>query len=513
MARRSPLIPPTSSAHADALLVRHAMPCSVTLPAGTGKTEIIAAMTRLAADARERALILTHTHAGVDALRQRIKAMGVQSNAVRIDTIASWSHRLVRHYPHLAGITVPSEPDWTASALYYQGATRVVQASSLQKVLGATYAFAIVDEYQDCTSRQHALTTAVAAAVPVAVLGDPLQAIFGWDHDDPLPSWRDEIQPLWPDQRIVAYPWRWHGHNRQLGDWLLAIRDDFSQQRPLRVGDETPVRWVPSEEYRAMVRVCRELRTEFPNDSIVAIGMRDHDCHGVARNLNGSYSVMETIEGQDMISFARIVDEGDAARLAAATARWGKTCTSGISKLINSSDVRRLEDGRPITGLRRPGAEAAQEHLSAILTNPSPAAVRKALDAIGQLPGGATYRHDAWYTVLTALRAAEVKGQSVIEAAVQHRNRTRATGRRASLHTISRPTLIKGLEYDHAIILDADQHDPTSLYVALTRARKTLTVISAHPELRTQPRQPVRGANRASQNRRNVAGHQQPVLL
>ncbi|WP_275414822.1 UvrD-helicase domain-containing protein [Plantactinospora mayteni] len=513
MATRSPPIPPSPSAHADALLVRKAMPCSVTMPAGTGKTEIIAAMTHLAADAHERALILTHTHAGMDALRRRIKAMGVQSRTVRIDTIASWSHRLVRQYPYLAGVTVPAEPDWAASALYYEGATHVVQAPSLQKVLAATYAFAIVDEYQDCTMRQHALTTAVAAAVPVAVFGDPLQAIFGWDHDDPLPSWRDEIQSLWPDLRIEAYPWRWQGHNRQLGQWLLTVRDDFSQQRPLRIGDETPVRWVQSEQYRAMVRACRDLRAQFPNDSIVAIGIRDHDCHGVARTLNGSYSVMETIEGQDMVNFARIVDEGDAPRIAAATAKWGKTCTSGISKLINSDDVRKLESGRPITGLRRPGAERAQKHLSALLTDPSPAAVREALDTIGRLPGGATYRHDAWYTVLSALRTAEVNGQSVADAAIQHRNRTRATGRRASHHTISRPTLIKGLEYDHAIILDADQHDPTSLYVALTRARKTLTVISAQPELRTRPRQPVGGGSGRTPGRRRGSAVQQPMLL
>jgi DNA helicase-2/ATP-dependent DNA helicase PcrA len=38
--------------------------------------------------------------------------------------------------------------------------------------------------------------------------------------------------------------------------------------------------------------------------------------------------------------------------------------------------------------------------------------------------------------------------------------------------------LIKGLEYDHAVVLDADSHTPFSLYVALTRGRKGLTVVS-----------------------------------
>jgi DNA helicase IV len=49
---------------------------------------------------------------------------------------------------------------------------------------------------------------------------------------------------------------------------------------------------------------------------------------------------------------------------------------------------------------------------------------------------------------------------------------------------VSRPVLIKGLEYDHAVVLDADVHTPTALYVALTRARQTLTILSQAPILR-----------------------------
>ncbi|MCG5446181.1 ATP-dependent helicase [Micromonospora sp. NIE79] len=469
------------------------------MPAGTGKTEIIAAMSCLASNAQARALILTHTHAGVDALRRRIRTMGVRSDAVRIDTIASWSHHLVRQYPHLAGMTVPDEPDWSQSVLCYRGAAQVVRSPSIQRVLAATFAFAIIDEYQDCTLSQHALTTAVAAALPLAVLGDPLQAIFGWDPDDPLPSWRDEIKSRWPELTINAYPWRWHNHHQQLGQWLLGIREKFDQQRPLLVSGETPVRWIQSDKYRAMVRACRDLRSEFPHDSIVAIGVRAEDCHGVARSLNGAYSVMETIEGKDMVDFAKTIDSGDAARIAAATAQWGKTCISGISELVKSGDVQRLAGGKLLTGLRRPGAENVQISLSAILTDPSPTTVREALLNIAQLPGGATYRHDAWYTMLSALRTADAGGQLVAESVIQHRNRTRATGRRASRYTLSRPTLIKGLEYDHAVVLDADQHEPTNLYVALTRARKTLTVISAKPELRTAPRRSAKAARKSIQ--------------
>lgn len=42
---------------------------------------------------------------------------------------------------------------------------------------------------------------------------------------------------------------------------------------------------------------------------------------------------------------------------------------------------------------------------------------------------------------------------------------------------------MKGLEYDHAVILDADTLDAKDLYVALTRGSKTLTIIGTERHL------------------------------
>lgn len=498
MAMGSQAIFSNSGALADAHRVRQAMPCSVAMPAGTGKTEIIAALARLAADEQQRVLILTHTHAGVDALRRRAATMGVPASSVRIDTIASWSHLLVRRYPYLAEITAAAEPDWSDSARYYEGAQRVAASSVLQCVLPATYAFAVIDEYQDCTSRQHLLAQAIAEAVPLAVFGDPLQAIFGWDRTDPLPPWREEVRRLWPEVPIAASPWRWKGHNENLGLWLLDIRPHFEAQRPIPIVG-SPVRWLQADGYRPAIAACRQLRTEFPGDSIVAIGYREHDCRGVANKLNGSYGVMETIEGKDMVFFGEVIDRGDGPDIAAATATWAKDCITGISSMIKSSDVDRLRIGKPTATLSRSGAEVAHGRLSGLLSSSTPTAVLAALQAISALEGGAIYRYDAWFTVLSALRSASATGQSVARAVLQQRNQSRATGRRSGLRSVSRPTLIKGLEYDHGIVLDASLHDPTSLYVALTRARKTLTVISARPELSTAaPARHAKGRGRGN---------------
>ncbi|MGC4900513.1 hypothetical protein ACLQ2Y_14385 [Micromonospora echinospora] len=130
------------------------------------------------------------------------------------------------------------------------------------------------------------------------------------------------------------------------------------------------------------------------------------------------------------------------------------------------------------------GAQDALVRLSVLLDDPSPARVHEALNALDSVPTTKIFRHDAWYTILNALRIATSGTTDVAAAVTQLRNRARVTGRRTTQHVISRPVLIKGLEYDHAIILDADAHHPTSLYVAMTRARRSLTIVSREPVLR-----------------------------
>jgi AAA domain len=118
--------------------VRTALPCSVQLPAGTGKTQIIAAVGTLAADAGERALVLTHTNAGVDALRRRLRLFGTSAGQVRVETIASWAHSLVRHYPQLAEVQVPEIPRGSDSETYYKGALLVASSTAIRSVLRAS---------------------------------------------------------------------------------------------------------------------------------------------------------------------------------------------------------------------------------------------------------------------------------------------------------------------------------------------------------------------------------------
>lgn len=71
---------------------------SVTAPAGCGKTHLIA-INLLEHDYAKPALILTHTVAGVVALRGRLQQLGVPSAAYRLMTLDGWAIRLATMFP------------------------------------------------------------------------------------------------------------------------------------------------------------------------------------------------------------------------------------------------------------------------------------------------------------------------------------------------------------------------------------------------------------------------------
>ena len=75
-------------------------------PAGYGKTEEIAEAVH-ACDGKQ--LILTHTRAGVAALRDRMKRKKVCPDKYEIDTIASFCLKWCKAYPSTAQVQIPKK--------------------------------------------------------------------------------------------------------------------------------------------------------------------------------------------------------------------------------------------------------------------------------------------------------------------------------------------------------------------------------------------------------------------
>ena len=163
--------------------------------AGCGKTYRIAQAVKDIADSREcrPALILTHTHAGVDSLRKKLKANCVPPSNFHVDTIAAWALRYSASFPAMSGLAVtkPGDDEWED---VYLAAARLLKNSSAREIVRISYCKVYVDEYQDCTINQHELILELGKLIPCRILGDPLQGIFNIGGSK-LIDWDKHIVP------------------------------------------------------------------------------------------------------------------------------------------------------------------------------------------------------------------------------------------------------------------------------------------------------------------------------
>lgn len=465
-----------------------ALPGSVELPAGTGKTELLAETARLLGDDGARTLVLTHTNAGVHAVQDRLNRLG--RGAVQgciVSTITSFAFGLVRPYRDLAGLEVPERPVMADSDQYVAAAIRVAKAPTIQRVLAASFDHLLVDEYQDCSRNQHEFVCELAAAVPkTGVLGDPMQAIFGFA--DQLVPW-PEVQARFPDHRVPTHPWRWDAHNAALGAWLLDLRRliypgatvDFTDSLPPGVTFEQ----VSTPAGKAATLSAIAYRS-WPADETVLVlaGRYGPQTRSTAARLAGRFSAMEELGGTFMRSKLISLAQTNPGQYARWLAGLIKECFCGHGKL-DKAVLTRLEAGKPVASLIRPGLESALDALDSVIRAPALGTVAAAMDSARSAPSLQLHSDEAWFDIQAAIRGAagQTEPSSALLAELDKaRDRIRHGGRRARTRVVSRTLLVKGLEFDHVVIADtADVRDQCNLYVALTRARKTITIFGQTP--------------------------------
>lgn len=477
----------TADLRTTAIDVLAHLPCSLEMPAGTGKTQLVAAMAATTTELGCRTLVLTHTHAGVDAIRRRLRKFGVPKVAVHVDTITGWAFDLVRRYPSIAGVIVPHVPDWTNSKEYVEGAVKVARAKAISDMHAASFEYFIVDEYQDCGVQQHELMAAIADAIPrTCVLGDRLQGIFGF-RGQPLVDWETHVFERFPLYEMQYNAWRWHGCNVPLGEWLLTIRPMLMQGAPIDFSQvRVPgVTWVQAGQ--GVVR-NQSLRPWPADSSVLVLGQWPNDTDDHGRDLLGVFGVMEDLRGNFMHDFLTEVEASPPEQRPTVVARFAKRCFVGLAG-IDASLMGKLSRGQTVSNLKRDGIGPVQAALDALLPAPSLFGVSQAMAAIAKTPGLRLYKQEAWNDCIKALEACE-SGDRIpaTDALGRIRDGLRHSGRRPANRVVSRTVLVKGLEYDHVVVGNADKiADCRNLYVALTRARCSVSVISRTPVVWLQP--------------------------
>jgi hypothetical protein len=452
----------------------------VIAPAGYGKTHLIALAVK---EASHRQLILTHTFAGVNSIKSKMNRLNVPSSRYQVDTIASWSLRLCLAYPKTSewSIEHPSSEQWNT---LYQSCSVLLSKAFIREVVRASYSGIYVDEYQDCSELQHSLVCALGEILPCRILGDPLQAIF--DFNDQLVDWENSIFPHFKCLGELQTPWRWHNAGApELGDWLKEVRVALMKGQKIDLNGALPQGVskvsVDLDDYTNPKRYNLFYKFLGDNKTVIAIYAGDpkskQKTHNLARALSGKFSSIEEVEGNALFSFLNKFTKAKNTKVGFhLVLDFARNCFTAVNDIL-AAGTKKGEEAKLTAATKYPLLLSAANRY---LTDPISKNLRDFFHLIRDNPETSICRRDLLNRFLNVLATHIDDGTStLLESAQDYQREFRHSGRpirHAKL--IGTTLLVKGLEYDHAVVLNADALDMKQLYVAMTRGSKTLTIIT-----------------------------------
>ena len=356
----------------------------------------------------------------------------------------------------------------------------------MRRILRASYGGLYVDEYQDCSGAQHELVLKLARDLPCRLLGDPLQGIF--DFNEQPVNWERDVTAAFESLGILETPHRWdRAGTPALGAWLGAVRRQLELGQPvdLKVNLPPGVTFKPAngvaDRFLIQANTCRHFACD-SKESVIAIhkGSQEYKskCHTLAKNVGGRFSSIEEIEGKALFAFIQKVQGArtNQNRLKEVLA-FAIQCMTAVMGSLPAA-TQRGEHAYVRENTRNPLVAMAANAYLADPTSNTMADLLTALKAIGEVH---IIRADLFNRMMGILRKNALHPKLTLdEAAEKYHAEFRYKGRPIGRKKIIGTTLlVKGLEFDHAIVLDAESLSRKEMYVAFTRGAKSLTIISS----------------------------------
>ena len=457
---------------------------SIIAAAGCGKTEQIVRTVKAISDdptVSKRCLILTHTFAGVDVLQKRLRRLDVPASAYRLDTIASWSLRFAAAYPktsEIKNINPLSNKDWSS---VYPAAVKLIGSHAIDDVILATYDCVFVDEYQDCSESQHALIVELNRLVSVCVFGDPLQSIFEFDG---VVDWYEAVEKNFSNIAKLTKPWRWSNvsANTELGDRLVELRAQLEAGEAMDFSvDGKGIRWhwlpdSPGPKSQKVSKVCLDTMELEGTLVVVAQSASEASRAKIAEKLaKQKFAVVEPVSCKPLRKHSISIEQADDEHRLAATLDFVRLCVVGLRADFQQSVISYQNGGQK--GRKKFGDLII---IGDRVTQPDGLMhVLELVEGILKRDDIFPYRRELLRMMLAALRTSRTTGAPLSEAAADIEAKSRHLGRHVARRSVGCTLLLKGLEFEHVIIVEYDGMTKEDWYVALTRATKSVTVLSA----------------------------------
>ncbi len=446
-------------------------------PAGYGKTHTIIECLKCLSG---RYLVLTHTHAGVAALRDKMSESDIPSARFELTTISAFGQKISHSYTIEDKIPRQSlnQEDyfrWLSNRML-----ELASNAKIQEVMQISYDGVIVDEYQDCTQSQHCFIVSIAKGIPLWVFGDPLQGIF--DFNGPIVDFEKDLNEF--KTFSLDTPWRWLENNEELGRDILMIRKAL-ETPPWKI-DWSALKTVKriildtDDIYSAVPKYCKDGGLD---ESRLVITTHKNQRKLVARRFGGRCTIVEPIDDRVFYNASRLVDS--LSQRSAMTMLY-----SLATSLFFKTEVDNWLTCRGVKTKKRDEDRLVVQELSSAITEylsePCPMKLLNCLRALDRINGIRLLLHDQYFAIRNAIEMSVERGITVSEAMEKVRNSVRLRGGRRTGHFMAGTTLlVKGLEFDHVTVVDANPAFDLStysgrknFYVAVSRARKTLTILS-----------------------------------
>lgn len=445
--------------------------------AGCGKTESIVQLTSIW-DGR-RTLILTHTLAGVSAIRRRLHGAGVPASRYALSSIDAWCVRRVSEFPMRAG----PMPDPSDARSFYpavrKGCLRLLASHALDAALISSYGRVFLDEYQDCGPDQHAIACTLASLIPTFVFGDPLQAVFNF-RGSRVVGWDSDVAPIFPLIETLDHPWRWERVGSvELGQWLGRARESLRNGagidlKELPVGCEWRQLSGDVAKDAQAIRAATSYWHRADGSVLVLANPAQPQRHADIARAGDGIQVVENLDLRMVIQAVARLDQSAASQRLHLLLDLAHSVMTGISVngILRRCDI--LQRGRS-----RTPATPDEEIALAFSLQPDWVHAEAALRQWSGQAGRKVFRREVLRMLLDCFNSTAAGRQpSLAEAMAFARERRRHQGRSATARSIGSTLLLKGLESDYTVLLDLEMLDPPHIYVALTRATRGMLVFS-----------------------------------
>lgn len=450
----------------------------IVAPAGYGKTHAIAECLKYT---RGRQLILTHTHAGVASLKDKIYELGIEADQYRVETITGFAQKYIKAF--YCGQDMPEQEN---TVEYYpfliEKARLILNMLPVRNVIKETYTGLFVDEYQDCTKNQHDLILALVNILPTRILGDYLQGIFDF-NGQVLVDFNDDLNGFecYPE---LSEPWRWKITNSNLGNELKEIRRKIEANETIDLSlHENHIEIVQVAEKDKFVYNSNYNKKiwELTKEDNVLVMHPESGSIAVRKDFvskfNNAFGLIEAIDHKDFYEFSRKLDSVNVGNVYDLIFNLIPDLFNGVSSRdtwFNQNGVKNKRDNND-----RRLIVPIEENIAKLKQEISFATIACVLRQIKNLTNIKCWRTELFEDLCRALDKADHKGVLVYEAMKEIRNIKRKFGRRVSARCIGTTLLTKGLEFDTVAVLDAHKFKcRKNFYVAVTRASKKLIIFT-----------------------------------